>query len=227
MDEASAWVQRHKRETAGIRLTRVTEDCEIRVSHESKWPTITGYAAVFNRKTELFDGYYEEVAPGAFANAIKRDDVRALWNHNADYVLGRMKSGTLKLSEDDKGLRYEVVPPDTTWARDLMTLIKRGDVSQSSFGFNIVKSTHEKLDAGKVKRTIQDVVLYDVSPVTFPAYKGTEVHVRMIRNKDESLWYCEDTDEIIIASGCVSQAQETDAAFCARIEQFKQSLKWQ
>jgi HK97 family phage prohead protease len=107
--------------------------------------------------------------------------VRALFNHDANFVLGRSTSGTLRLIEDDKGLRYDVDVPDTTWARDLMVSVKRGDVSQSSFAFEV---TEEEWDYGKrgemPMRTIKSVRLYDVSPVTYPAYSATSVSARSL-----------------------------------------------
>lgn len=163
---------------------------EMRLNFDSKTPKITGYAAVFNVITELWPGFREQIAPGAFADSIKKDDIRALWNHNPDYLLGRNSSGSLKLWEDEKGLAYEITPPDTQWAKDLMTLMKRGDLSQSSFGFNIIKRSvevNEKKD--EMLRTIEKAQLFDVSPVTFPAYPQTEVHVRMTTNEKNELEY--------------------------------------
>lgn len=179
-----------------------TPDMEMRVSFDGpRKGVITGYAAVFNQPTQLWEGFREQVAPGAFKSAIGRDDVRALWNHNPDYVLGRTKSGTLTLSEDERGLKYEIIPPDTTWARDLQTLIKRHDVSQSSFGFSITKENVQRQDEGKqVLRTILDVKLFDVSPVTFPAYKDTEVKVRMIAGEYEYAFVFEDGRSPIVVS---------------------------
>lgn len=82
--------------------------------------TMVGYAALFNSPSQDLGGFVEEIAPGCFKDAIARDDVRALWNHNPDWCLGRNKSGTLRMSEDDRGLRIEIDPPDAQWARDLM-----------------------------------------------------------------------------------------------------------
>jgi HK97 family phage prohead protease len=145
-------------------------------------PTIRGYAAVFNARSEDLGGWVETIAPGAFAEAIRTSDTRALWNHNPDYVLGRSKSRTLKLTEDVRGLHVECTPPDTQWARDLTTSIERGDVDQMSFGFRIAKGGALWTNEGdKFLRTITRVaVLYDVSPVTFPAYPDTEVAVRSL-----------------------------------------------
>jgi HK97 family phage prohead protease len=136
---------------------------------------LTGYAAVFNSETVIAGLFREVIKPGAFADAVSRDDVRALYNHDPNFVLGRTTSGTLTLSEDETGLRYDVVPPDTTWANDLMVSVKRGDVSQSSFAFQVTEQRW--IDASKrgelPTREILKVALFDVSPVTYPAYDAT------------------------------------------------------
>lgn len=148
--------------------------------------TIAGYAAVFNRETVIGGGtwgFREQIAPGAFDEALGRDDVRALFNHNPDILLGRTASGTLRLSVDKKGLRYEVDLPDTAQARDVRTLIQRGDVSGSSFAFR-VEDEGAQWDETEVKkgklplRTITRAELFDVSPVTYPAYPQTSVSAR-------------------------------------------------
>lgn len=145
---------------------------ELREEDEKK--KIVGYAALFNSPAEETNGFIEKIAPGAFANAIKRSDTRALINHNSEKIIGRMKAGTLQLREDEKGLFYEVDPPDTTYANDLMESMRRGDIDQSSFGF--VVDVEEWDESGDVPvRTIVEVKeLFDVSPVTFPWYENTE-----------------------------------------------------
>jgi hypothetical protein len=170
---------------------------------ETKIPKMIGYAAVFNTKTEIWPGFFEQISPGAFKNAIQNDDVRALWNHDPNYVLGRNTAQTLFLSEDSVGLRYEIIPPDTSWAKDLQVTIKRKDVNQSSFGFNIVDES-VKHDKDSVTRTIKDVKLFDVSPVTYPAYPTTEVHVRMMTGEQEIAYLFEDSGQVIV------QALEAD-----------------
>ncbi|HHX58957.1 MAG TPA: HK97 family phage prohead protease, partial [Candidatus Moranbacteria bacterium] len=104
------------------------EDSEIRVEGDDKERKITGYAAVFNRKSENLGGFVEIIRPGAFKEAIKDADVRALFNHDSNYVIGRTTSKTLTLEENQKGLKFEAVPPDAQWARDLLKSIERGDV---------------------------------------------------------------------------------------------------
>lgn len=145
--------------------------------------TISGYAAVFNKETVIGGmwGFREKIAPGAFDDAIGRDDVRALFNHNPDILLGRTESGTLRLSVDKRGLKYDIDLPDTAQARDVRTLIKRGDVSGSSFGFRVNDDEWDDspVREGKLPiRTITKVELFDVSPVTYPAYPQTSVSAR-------------------------------------------------
>lgn len=137
---------------------------------------MTGHAAVFNRMSENLGWFREQVQPGAFKQTVKEDDIRALFNHDPNYVLGRNRSGTLLLSEDNLGLATEITVPDTQWARDLLVTVERGDVSQMSFGFMTLEDRWERVEGldGEL-RTLIRVRLLDVSPVTFPAYPQTDV----------------------------------------------------
>jgi len=145
---------------------------------EDKQPKIIGYAAMFEQLSEPLFDFREKISAGAFAKSIKKDDIRALFNHDANYPLGRNKAGTLKLKEDAQGLAIEIDPPQTQWARDLQESIRRGDISQMSFGFIVVKDEWEHNKGKESIRTLKEVKLYDVSPVTFPAYQQTSVKVR-------------------------------------------------
>jgi len=169
-------------------IERRTVTVEMKVEKRAdEPPRIRGHAAMFNMLSQDLGGFREQIAPGAFAEALKADDVRALWNHNPDYVLGRNTAGTLILSEDERGLAIEIIPPDTQLARDLMTSIERGDVSQMSFAFSIRGKEGQnwgKDEIGRV-RTLKNVRLYDVSPVTYPAYEQTEVAIRAMREWDQ------------------------------------------
>jgi HK97 family phage prohead protease len=161
------------------RECRMMEVCELRAEeNEPGTPTIAGYAAVFNERTDL--GYFTEVIkPGAFKRAIKEgQDVRALWNHDPNYVLGRTKAGTLRLEEDKRGLKIEIDPPATNFADDLIESIRRGDVDQMSFAFTAVEEKWTEKDDEPTLRELVDVNLYDVSAVTYPAYDATTVGVR-------------------------------------------------
>ncbi|MEQ8176674.1 MAG: HK97 family phage prohead protease [Syntrophomonadaceae bacterium] len=154
---------------------------EIRADEGSP-PKLVGYAAVFNSLSEDMGWFREQIKPGAFANSIKNSDIRALWNHNPDYVLGRNRAGTLSLVEDEKGLKIEITPPDTTWARDLMESMRRGDVDQMSFGFRTKQDEWDERDPKNVVRTLIEVELFDVSPVTYPAYPATSIGVRSAKD---------------------------------------------
>ena len=158
-----------------IRELRAIEG-EIRATADG----IRGYAAVFDQVAEILPGFREVIRAGAFGRSIEEGaDVRALWNHDANYVLGRRASGTLAIQEDEHGLRYVIRPPEAQWARDLQESIGRGDITQSSFAF-IVRQERWTQDAvaGTVLRELLDVDLIDVSPVTYPAYEGTSVGLR-------------------------------------------------
>jgi HK97 family phage prohead protease len=149
---------------------------ELRADDDTR--RIVGYAAVFDSDADL--GFFEErIAFGAFSRAIDEDqDVRALWNHDANYVLGRTKSKTLTMAEDKVGLRIEIDPPDTQTARDFVESIRRGDVDQMSFAFRAVKESWTEREGELPLRELHDVDLFDVSPVTYPAYEATSVGVR-------------------------------------------------
>jgi HK97 family phage prohead protease len=143
----------------------VTVPMEARAG-ENDARTLTGYAALYGSETRIAGMFREVIEPGAFRSALARqDDVRALFNHDANHVLGRTKSGTLRLEEDARGLRYTVTLPDTQAGRDLWTSVQRGDVSQSSFAFSVDKDDWPKGDTrdGMPLRLIQDVHLFDVS----------------------------------------------------------------
>lgn len=151
---------------------------------EGKPPMLEGHAAVFNSLSEDLGGFREQILPGAFAEAIEKDDVRALFNHDSNFVLGRNVSGTLRLAETVRGLAFEIDLPETPTIRDLVAApIERGDVSQMSFGFSVRPGGQDwaKNDEGQVIRSLKKVRLYDVSPVTFPAYRATDVAVRELR----------------------------------------------
>ena len=158
---------------------RITDESEVRMDGGNDDEKIVGYAAVFNSFSQPIFGFRETIKPGAFKKTIRESDVRALINHDPNYVLGRTSSRTLRLSEDEKGLRYIVTPPDTTFARDLVVSIKRGDITQSSFGFTVVKD-HWTGESPNMTRELLEVKLFDVSSVTYPAYLQTEVSVRSL-----------------------------------------------
>lgn len=152
---------------------------ELRVEGD-QIPTIKGYPAVFNVMSENLGYFREIVRPGAFKKTINDGaDIRALFNHSPNFVIGRTRSNTLKLNEDGKGLAFESTPPDTTWARDLTTSIKRGDINQMSFAFETVKDRWGT-ENGERMRELLEVRLFDVSVVTYPAYPQTSASARSI-----------------------------------------------
>jgi len=163
---------------------RYTPLCELRVASDDSGKKLVGYAAVFEKLSEPMMFFREKIAKGAFADTLN-EDVRALWEHNSQYVLGRNTNGTLTLKEDNVGLRAEVVPPPTQWANDLMVSVERGDISQMSFGFYTLKDTWDNTDEKNVIRTLDKVRLFDVSIVTYPAYPDTSVAVRSLEDWKE------------------------------------------
>lgn len=159
---------------------------EIRINESDGGTCIEGHAAVFDSWSETLGGIFpfkEKVRKGAFSESIGRDDIRALFNHDPNYVLGRNRAGTLELVEDDVGLRVRITPPDTSWARDITTSIRRGDISQMSIGF-VVEDDEWSSKDGIDTRELKKVRLFDVSPVTFPAYTATDVGVRAMQEYD-------------------------------------------
>ena len=154
---------------------------------------ISGYFAVFNSIYEIGPGMSESVAPGTFLSSLS-GDVRALTNHDSTLVLGRTTAGTLKLREDDVGLWGDVIiNPKDSDAVNTYERVKRGDVSQCSFGFRITKEDTEVKDDGSVHWTIREVELYEVSVCTFPAYEATNVQARSeqlaeIRAREFDAW---------------------------------------
>ena len=170
---------------------------ELRINNLEEKRFIEGHAAVFDSWSETLGGIFpfkEKVRKGAFSQTIEKDDIRALFNHDPNYVLGRNKAGTLELKEDERGLYERIIPPDTQAARDLITSIERGDINQMSFGFTVEEEKWDTVEGIDV-RELRKVKLFDVSPVTFPAYPSTDVGVRAmesyenyraeVRNKEE------------------------------------------
>lgn len=197
------------------------EELELRAAVDGQQPTIAGYAVVFDSWSDVLVNdrgrqFRERFAPGAFDRALAAGpDIRALWNHNDDYPLGRVRNGTLQVRKDGAGIRFELTPPDTSWGRDAVTSIRRGDVSGVSFQFSTKRDgsadTWEKGGAdGVAFRTVLDADLYEVSPVTFPAYPQTSVGVRSVDVPD----FTDESDSR--AAGEIEDAQAGRAAQRAR-----------
>lgn len=146
---------------------------------------IEGYAAVFNSDSVDMGLYTESLAPGAFSRTLRENpDVRALFDHDTGRVIGRIKSGTLKLREDERGLFSEITTPDTSTGRDLIVSLGRGDIDAMSFGF-IPRNEKWEIKNSRDHRILLDVDLYEVSVVAFPAYEATTAVLRSARSTEE------------------------------------------
>ena len=130
--------------------------------------TLAGYAAVFGEWSEDLGGFRERIAPGAFEAALT-GDVRALWNHDPAFVLGRTTNGTLRLAEDERGLRVEIDPPEGSLYAGFLENVRRGDVSQMSFGFSVVEDEKSYGEKGERLRLLKEVRLYDCLLYTSPS----------------------------------------------------------
>ena len=179
-----------------VKETRIFQFEKLNVEEraDGMGPKITGYAAVFDKWSEDLGGFKEKIRAGAFKKAIGKSDVRGLFNHDSNYVLGRQSNGTLSIKEDKNGLWMEIDPPDTQIIRDLVLApIKRGDITQQSFGFIVKEDEWDNLNGEKkdmpATRTIVEVdELFDVSPVTFPAYPDTSVALRSMDKARETVF---------------------------------------
>ena len=166
---------------------------EFQTREEDGSPHISGYFAVFNSNYEIAPGMSESIAPGAFSKALS-NDVRALINHDSTLVLGRTKAGTLALREDARGLWGDIaINPNDGDAMNLYERVKRGDVDQCSFGFEIISEETERRDDGSIHWTLTEVNLFEVSACTFPAYKETNISAReeqrdAIRARELDAW---------------------------------------
>lgn len=149
---------------------------------EGDMPVITGYAAVFNSRSVELWGFFEEIMPGAFTTTLSvGPDVRATIDHAGGLTtIGRTRNGTLALMEDETGLRVEIRPPATQAGRDVVELVRRGDVNQMSFMFRVKRELWGKEADGTVIRQLHEIDLEDgdVSIVSYPAYPATSAEVR-------------------------------------------------
>lgn len=143
--------------------------------------TIVGYAVKWEMKSVTM-GYWrrfkEQFKRGAFTDSLTQDDQLALWSHDYSQVLGRTKNGTLRLFEDEIGLRFELDLADTTLGDDTYKTIKRGDVDGVSFGFQMVKEEWDESDPDNIVRSVTRAKLVEISPVAFPAYPDSQVSAR-------------------------------------------------
>lgn len=195
----SLWDEKENKSMTEKIERRVYPLSEIRINKgvDGNGDKLVGYAAVFNKMSDDLGGFREVIKKGAFKNTIKEADVRALVNHDSNYVLGRSKAGTLKLKEDREGLFMENVPPRTQWADDLMVSVSRGDLDQMSFGFRTISDKWETKNEQDI-RTLEEVELLDVSVVTYPAYPDTSVALRSMEQWRETRDGNTSEDEIVI-----------------------------
>jgi len=192
-----------------MKITNSIFDAEIELRADGDKKTLHGYAAKFESLSVPLYGFREKIRKGAFTESIKKNNVRALWNHNPDMVLGSTKNGTLQLEEDDKGLRFEVELPDTQAGRDAAVSVSRRDVDGMSFAFEAKKQEWDEKDEKNVIRTLIEVDVKEISPTAFPAYPSTRVVARCVkddyedyseekRNADEAAQKLEEETQTII-----------------------------
>src|SRR5262245_49385981 len=158
---------------------RFLANAEVRAKADGT-KVITGYAAMFNSPSQDLGEFVEVIKPGAFTKSLANGaDVRCLFNHDESMVLGRTTAGTLRLSEDSVGLRFECELGNQSYATDLYESIKRGDINQCSFGFYCTADRWVQIsEAPGVMREVLEAEVFDVSPVTFPAYQATSLNAR-------------------------------------------------
>lgn len=157
------------------------EQVEMRAAEDDL--ELEGYGAVFGVEAVIWNAWREELAPGAYAKTIRENDIRSLFNHDPNVVLGRNRAGTLKLAEDQHGLKTIIRPPDNEWGRPVVEAVRRGDVTGMSVMFEVIKHEWTRPPEGSKelpKRTIKEAKLYDVGPVTFPAFEETSIAARSI-----------------------------------------------
>ena len=201
--EAKVWLSEHKHspmtfepasETKAAGLTEWEQrgsDVQIEIKGSADAPSLVGCAIPYEVRSKPVLWFQEVIARGAASRALKQQqDVRALINHDPTLVLGRTKSGTLKLTEDDKGVHFEIQPPATSYARDLVESVRRGDIGGASFRFRVPPGG-EEWEGARVglmeTRRVKDMDLADISIVTFPSYPETHIAMRSWENwKEES-----------------------------------------
>lgn len=168
-------------------------DAEFQTREDGENLSIEGYFAVFNSNYDIGYGMSESIAPGAFDGTLS-DDVRALINHDTTLVLGRTAAHTLELKQDERGLWGRIaINPNDSDAMNLYNRVKRGDVNQCSFGFDILDEETEFRGDDEIHWTIKSVKLYEVSCCTFPAYEETSIAARQrdaeaLKNRALEAW---------------------------------------
>lgn len=180
-----------KREAERRYIPVLSAPVEVREGDGTAPATLEGYGAVFNQRATIvgwFAEWEEEWAPGAFAKTLQESDIRSFFNHDENIILGRNRAGTLTLNEDAHGLRYVVRPPDSEWGRPVVEAVRRGDVTGSSIMFRVVKDqwTRPAARGENPQRRILEAQLFEVGPVTFPAFPQTSVAARAMGAQDDT-----------------------------------------
>ena len=162
----------------------LAQELELREPQEgNNTRTISGYAVKWEQlsgKLGWMTRFQEKFLRGAFADSIQGDSQKMLWNHNTDMVVGSTKSGTLRITEDEVGLRFENDLPESDWGNNVYQAIKRGDVDGVSFGFKMLGEEWDETDPDNLIRSVTKAKLFEVSPTPFPAYPQSEVQARTI-----------------------------------------------
>ena len=195
--------------TEKIETRRLTvNQFELREGPAGDGMAFSGYAAVFNSDSEPLP-FTERILPGAFRKSLRsRNNVRMYLNHDSSMLLATTRAKTLRLEEDERGLKVDADLPDTTVGRDLSTLIKRGDVDSMSFGFSVPARGDKWSDDGNV-RELKEVKLYEVSVVTgFPAYAATSASVRSVDTLAQRAQV--DADKLAVAITVLESGSELD-----------------
>lgn len=177
-------------------IRMLATDLEIRETDDNK-KMMSGYAVKWDQLSEKMGWYYrfrEKFKKGSFADSLRDDKQMALWNHNTDMILGNTKNGTLRVLEDDTGLRFENDLPDSEWGKCAHECIKRGDVDGVSFGFKMLGEEWDESDLDNITRTITKAKLFEISPTPFPAYSQSEVQARSLDKVFEEYRAASSTD---------------------------------
>jgi len=172
----------NKKMPENMRFFLPAEKCEMRMKTDGDKSTLEGYAAVFDAWTQIGSekwGFKEAIRAGAFKKTIQEADIRGLRNHDANLILARNTAGTLRLSEDSRGLHYEMDLGQQSYAVDLRESIERKEITGNSFSFRTIRDTWND---EKQERELLEVALYDVGPVTFPAYEQTSLSLRSLED---------------------------------------------
>lgn len=167
---------------------RMCEVGDLRVESRGVSRVIRGYAIVFDRLSENLGGFREQIAPGAVDRTLNEHiDLRALVDHDSAKILGRISAGTLRVEKDAHGLRVEIDPPETSIGQDIVESIRRRDVTGMSFSFRTLEDSWDFKTEPPI-RTLLDMIVREVSPVTFPAYPSTEVALRSLETRQRQVY---------------------------------------